>query len=263
MPTLTEKLFRTASLANEYLDADSRKALIRFVKSKWNRNGGVCGRDNRSDLYYTVFGAICLKALKGRIPVVRLMKYLRSFGSGESLDHIHLFSLIRLRSYLPMSGKTKEGLLESVRQLEPETAYDMFFKVVMGEYLGGDQLPDVPFEVSHTDPTTNVAAAVVVNNRPDPVAQNILMARYCPSGGFCIGEDIEVPDLLSTATALFALKVMGVDMDPIRDACFEFIESLWRDSDGFCGHAADRYEDTEYTYYALLSIGCLMGEREK
>jgi prenyltransferase beta subunit len=260
VPTLTEKLIKTASLSNEYLDADSRKTIIRFVKSKWNRNGGVCGRDNRSDLYYTVFGAICLKALRGRIPVVRLLKYLRSFGSGESLDHIHLFSLIRLRSYLPMSGKTKKGLIESVKKLAPETAYDMFFKVITAEYLGGDHLPDVPFEINPADPTTNVAAAVVVNSQPDPVARDILMARYCPTGGFCIGEGIEVPDLLSTATALFALKIMGADMEPIRAACFKFIESLWRDSGGFCGHAADQYEDTEYTYYALLSIGCLMGE---
>lgn len=258
MPTLTDQLMRTAALSNEYLDDASRKAIIRFVKSRWNRDGGVHGRDRRSDLYYTVFGALCMKALKGPVPVFRLIRFLRSFGTGNKLDGIHLFCLIRLRSYFPMSSKTKKGLAESLERLDPGSAYDMFFKLVTSEYLGEDDLPEVPFKINSLDPTTNVAAAVVVNQQPDLNAQDVLLQRYCKTGGFCITDGIDVPDLLSTATALFALKTIGFDMDPIRSACFEFIESLWRDSGGFCGHQADQFEDTEYTYYALLSIGCLM-----
>jgi prenyltransferase beta subunit len=257
---LTEQLIKTASRASEYLDTDSRKGVLRFVKSKWNRDGGVCGRDRRSDLYYTVFGALCLKALKGRIPVFRLFFFLRGFGAGKEQDAVHLFSLIRLRSYFPMSGKLKRDFADAVEKLDAGSAYDSFFKAVTSEYLGHDGLPSEPFRIHAADPTTNLAAAVVVNDRPDAEAAAILMRRYCRTGGFSIGEGIEVPDLLSTATALFALKTLGFDMDCIREPCFAFIESLWRDSGGFAGHEADRFEDVEYTYYALLSIGCLMSE---
>lgn len=255
---LTDQLMRTAALSSQYLDAVSRKTVIRFVKSQWNRDGGVHGRDGRSDLYYTVFGALCMKALKGPVPVVRLFRFLRSFETGRGLDDMHLFGLIGLRSYFPMTGKTKRGLTESVKQLGPGTAYDSFFKRMMSECLGLEDQADGPVHVSSSDPTTTIAAAITVNQQPDPALQAVLLERYCKSGGFCISDDIKVPDLLSTATALFALKTIGFEMGPIRSSSFEFIELLWRDSGGFAGHEADQFEDVEYTYYALLSIGCLM-----
>lgn len=70
-------------------------------------------------------------------------------------------------------------------------------------------------------------------------------------------EQLNTADLLSTATALFALRKCRADFDPVRP-CLEFVESLWRDSGGFAGHAADDIEDVEHTFYARLSIDCLM-----
>ncbi len=258
MPTLTNKLIRTAASSRQYLDGRSRREIARFLRSRWNSDGGVRGRDERSDIYYTVFAVICMRALGAPFPYFRLWKYLRSFGAGESLDLIHLFCLTRLRSIFPMSGSTKEYLLRAAHEVRPESAYDMFFKVVTAEYLGGEHLPQTRFELNPADPTTNLAAAVVLNQKTDNAARAALMERFCPAGGFRPTRAEGHPDLLSTATALFALKIMNYDMEPVRQPCFEFIESLWRDSGGFAGHAADQFEDSEYTYYALLSIGCLM-----
>lgn len=53
----------------------------------------------------------------------------------------------------------------------------------------------------------------------------------------------------------------GEELDLVRRSCLEFIESLWRDSGGFAGHVADEIEDGEYTFYALLSIGCLTAKQ--
>jgi prenyltransferase beta subunit len=86
-----------------------------------------------------------------------------------------------------------------------------------------------------------------------------LMAVQCRSGGFMAARLAPVPDLLSTATALCALVAMGAPLEPLRDSCTSFVESLWTDSGGFGGHPADGTADCEYTYYALLSLGTLAG----
>jgi len=255
---IVEKIIQTTELASEYLDDDSRRAVVRFIRSRWNPDGGVRGRDERSDLYYTVFAAICMRALHGRMPLFRLWRYVRSFGDGASLDLIHLFCLVRLRSAFPMRGATRQRLLHAIDAQQAESPYDMFFKVVMAEFLQKDDRPEARLLLSPIQSTPNLAAAIVVNHQPDPQAETLLMQRYCQTGGFCATAGVQVSDLLSTATALFALRVMNVDLGQIRDACFEFVELLWRESGGFAGHQDDPFEDTEYTFYALLSIGCLM-----
>jgi hypothetical protein len=90
------------------------------------------------------------------------------------------------------------------------------------------------------------------------------MARYHCEGGFLASPGAPLPDLLSTATALYAFHVTGTTMDPERVAtCFGFIESLQEPSGGFCGQWVDDAADTEYTFYALLSLGCLVAMEER
>lgn len=103
-----------------------------------------------------------------------------------------------------------------------------------------------------------MAAAAVLNGRPDGKAVERLLGRYCAGGGFRANAQAPLPDLLSTGVALVALKTMGANLDEIREPCLGFVESLWRDGGGFGGHDADLFEDTEYVFYALLSIGCLI-----
>ena len=114
------------------------------------------------------------------------------------------------------------------------------------------------YPVVLADPTPSLAAAIIVNQPADKAAAEVLLNRACRSGGFAATGQLNTADLLSTATALFALRTLHTDLDPIRRPCLEFVESLWRDSGGFAGHAADEFEDVEYTFYALLSVGCLM-----
>lgn len=258
MPSLTKHLVKTAGEVRGFLDADSRRAIIRFIQSRWNADGGVRGRDEKSDLYYTVFAAICMRVLRGPVPMFRLWRFVRTFGDGSSLDMIHFFCFVRLRSVFPMSRRFRSRLVQTLDGLQPESAYDMFFQVVMSEYLGEMRSSSEALNINAGSPTTNVAAAIVVNGRVDVEAEQTLMTRYSLAGGFCAAEGLTEPDLLSTATALFALRVMEVDLEPIRERCMKFVESLWRESGGFAGHHNDQFEDVEYTYYALLSLGCLM-----
>jgi hypothetical protein len=69
---------------------------------------------------------------------------------------------------------------------------------------------------------------------------------------------VSLPDLLSTATALYAesLCVPLTEKPPFLSTT-TFIEGLWHNDGGFRSHAADPVSDVEYTFYALLALGAL------
>ena len=92
---------------------------------------------------------------------------------------------------------------------------------------------------------------------PDASLADWLLARANPEGGFFAAPDAPIPDLLSTATALHALSAMQAPLEPVRESCLDFIDSLWTNRGGFYGSWADDAIDCEYTYYALLSLGHL------
>jgi len=104
------------------------------------------------------------------------------------------------------------------------------------------------------------AAAVVLRQLGQIVPDELgrwLLARQDGSGGFLAAPGAPLADLLSTATALHALACLGAPMEGGRDACLDFIDSLWTGRGGFRGHLADTASDCEYTFYGLLALGCL------
>ena len=85
-----------------------------------------------------------------------------------------------------------------------------------------------------------------------------LEARGHRDGGFLSSPSAPLSDLLSTATALYALLLTNRRLGPARrHACLGFVESLQESDGGFSGQWTDAVTDTEYTFYALLSLGCL------
>lgn len=254
---MDEQIMHAMAPARRYLDADSRREVIRFVQQRWNRDGGVRGRDAASDLYYTFFGTLCLTALRAPVPWLRLHRFLRTFGDGESLDLAHLVCLIRLRLIFPASKRVRTRFAAMLEAKPSDTPYDLFLKAMVAPRLGVEVCPTEPVSISASQTTPNLAAAVLVNDRPNPEAEALLLERFRKTGGCAATAALSQADLLSTATALTALRHLKADLAPVRSACFDFIESLWRDSGGFAGTPADPFEDVEYTAYALLSIGCL------
>lgn len=107
--------------------------------------------------------------------------------------------------------------------------------------------------------TTNatVAALVVIGQlkgyEPD---RDLFFLRNSQdeTGGFRAGQGAPVPDLLSTATALFLMNRYGVrPLRPARD----FIEAHWLDSGGFSATLWEDSSDVEYVFYGLLALGAL------
>ncbi len=95
--TIRLDMRRTASRAGDAL-GDSLDAVRGFLRGQLAPDGGFQGRDGRSDLYYTVFGLEASLALGVDLPQDRVNAYLTGFAAGESLDLVHLTSLIRCRA---------------------------------------------------------------------------------------------------------------------------------------------------------------------
>ena len=109
--------------------------------------------------------------------------------------------------------------------------------------------------------TTATAAACIIRAQfgapVSPALGAWLRARAAPGGGFFATAGAPMPDLLSTATTLFALALLAAPLEGIRGQCRSFVESLWDASGGFRGYPADAIADCEYTFYALLALGSL------
>jgi hypothetical protein len=94
MRTGTNPLIMTAGRGVELL-GESKDLVARFLLGQFNPDGGGRGRNERSDLYYTVFALQGLAALGVRPPWEAVRPYLAASGDGSRLDLIHLASLVR------------------------------------------------------------------------------------------------------------------------------------------------------------------------
>lgn len=80
----------------------------------------------------------------------------------------------------------------------------------------------------------------------------------CPDGGYRATPATPTPDLLSTATALYARSLCERPArGRVKPVMAAFVEQLWSDTGGFRGHALDPAPDVEYTFYALLALGAV------
>jgi len=131
------------------------------------------------------------------------------------------------------------------------------------------RLPDAGYSNDSSIPigsTPATAAALTLlhylNEPVDNLSTDWLLSRLHPKGGFVamatLGQN-GIPDLLSTATSLHALALIGISTDNIKDRCLDFLDTLWSTEGSFRGNWADDILDCEYTYYGLLALGHLNG----
>ncbi len=289
---------------------DAHGLVGEFTLSQINGDGGFKNRHGESDLYYTIFGIESLLALQAEIPSDRIIKYLQTFGDGESLDFIHLCCLARSWANLSRSKLESKiyqtilnriekyrsgdggastggspwhpaeagGYHHAVQKSKAGTVYGSF--LALGAYQDLGSRPSNPEGLINslhllktkdgayanepglamgTTPATAAAVTLLRNlQQPiDPQLGDWLLARCKPEGGFVATPMIQVPDLLSTATALHALAGMQVSLEKLAEPCLDFVDTLWTNKGCFYGHWADDILDCEYTYYGLLALGHL------
>jgi hypothetical protein len=287
-------MVRTAAGALRGIREEGVADIVRYVCAQQRPDGGFRGRSGASDLYYTVFGLSVLAALNAELPEAPVRRYLDAFGDGMTLDFVHLASGARCRAAL--SGDSDiESARVLLRRMEAHraadgtyhhllphaprgTVYGSFLAFLAGEEVG-DGVPrpgallagirglrtadggyaNAPEVAAGT--TTATAAAVLLQHwvagAGDEAAVAALLACECARGGFLASAQAPGPDLLSTATALYALRVAG-RIPAAVEPHLGFVEALWADEGGFRGHPADPLADCEYTFYALLALGAGM-----
>ncbi|WP_165835961.1 prenyltransferase/squalene oxidase repeat-containing protein [Marinifilum breve] len=112
-------------------------------------------------------------------------------------------------------------------------------------------------ESNSSDGVTSATAAGMIMNSNHGKSKEWLLEKRSKRAGFIAATGVPVSDLLSTATALLALKMSGENMDSFAENSLNFINLHWDESGGFFGSIADMSCDVEYTYYALLGLGVL------
>ncbi len=110
---------------------------------------------------------------------------------------------------------------------------------------------------THGISSTTAAGIILLNSIGSLIFESSewLKEQIQPHGGFLAGEDVPVADVLSTATSLLALEIVGTADDKIKEKAVAFVNLHWLDAGGFFGSIADQIPDVEYTFYGLLAIG--------
>ena len=135
-----------------------------------------------------------------------------------------------------------------------DTVYGRFF-----DFLEREMRMMRPREIAVNVPkvmTTNALCCVLAmqyqtGRQLDAANVEWLQNRQDETGGFHASEEAPVPDLLSTAVALFTLRLIKAEY---KDAS-QFIQAHWVDNGGFTPTVFDDYSDVEYVFYGLLALG--------
>jgi prenyltransferase beta subunit len=263
-----------------------------FVRGQMNADGGFNDRAGASDLYYTVFGLECLMALRADLPAAKVIPYLQMFGEGVRLDLVHLACLARC--WADVSKTPPENAAAIAERIERHRATDGGYNASIGarhgtvygtfmamgayqdlkmampeaerilECIAANQTEDGAY-ANHPDmpvglTSATAAAATMLRQMNQPVQDRVgqwLLERVHRDGGFLAAPQAPIPDLLSTATALHALAGLHLDFEQIKEACLDFIDTLWTPRGSFFGHWGEDILDCEYTYYGLLALGHL------
>ncbi|MEZ6016277.1 MAG: prenyltransferase/squalene oxidase repeat-containing protein [Planctomycetota bacterium] len=285
-------MLQVARLAPRAL-GEATPRVLEFLHDQLTDEGGAQDRAGKADLYYTAFLLDALVALSAELPVAKVRPFLASFGDGEHLDLVHRACLVRCWAALGVGWpsvtfgpkmlahlaacRTPDGSYGMEPGRERGTLYDAFLSLGAHQDLLAPvpeparlvasmhalRTPDGGFSNESElrwgmTPSTAAAVAVLVwlgAPPPDDVGR-WLLSQIHPKGGFKAIPDAPMPDLLSTATSLHALALLGVDIGAGRELCLDFLDSLWSGR-SFYGHWADDELDSEYTFYALLALGHL------
>jgi len=267
-----------------------------FVRARLDACGGFVDRTAKPDLYYTVFGIDCLLALGAGVPVDRITRYLGTFDTGQTLNLLHLTCLARCFAALP-GVAVPDGLRQRVaealqRHRKEDGGYDTELESSHGSAYGcfvavaalqdidaplpeADAIdhclnglatadggyandPDIPLgSVPATSAAVTLRRALGLTVSPRSV--RFLTNCFHAQGGMIALPAAPLPDLLSTAVGLHALRAADANVSELRERCLDFLDSLWTARGSFYPTWAeeDHALDVEYTFYALLALGHL------
>ena len=209
------------------MSPDAQQTVKAFVASQKTAHGYM-NDGGLEDDYYGQFGRV-LEAVFAPAKALRLPKQplVVKESIGRDTVYGHFFAFIEKE----IGFKTEEA----------EYKNDSFFTLHPSLF---------------TSPTTNAVCCFLamqyqMGMQPDTVHVEWLQQRQDKTGGFYASEAAPIPDMLSTAVALFTLRLIGKEF---KDAT-QFIQAHWLDNGGVAPTLLDDYSDVEYVFYGLLALG--------
>jgi len=275
--TIPDVLRRGIKLLSE----ETRAEIGSWFAKQQTSEGGFPDRSGRCDLYYTLFGFFLAEALEATAVFPLLKEYAEKMARGKDHKGIDLYcTTILVSSLFPGNAdanRYKSAIRKTIKDRSlMNDGYTPFLSILallsLHDHSGIIKVLNI-FEksVSETEsPCTVVAARQMVTGlkagkdstiHPNATSSDTVWAGpfrsfYRSNGGFAALKKTRDSDLLSTAVALFVLRLMNYDLRPIKPDCLEFISGLYRDG-GFAAVSTDNETDVEYTFYGLLALGAL------
>lgn len=270
--------------ALDLLDEHGRAELSQFVVSQQNPDGGFQDRGGRSDLYYSLFGMLILKAMQ--VPETGIRKpgsiqKLEEFVSLKSTKTIPGFIekcclvllqkelkggwISRIKSSLSLGRsfwKERQSINLSYRSFVLFLTLDAVFPYPGLLQSGAKKMMDRTI-VDENSPCSELAAKVFLQkmmNQERETAKNYLMSYACETGGFKAFTQLDRADMLSTAVALFALNYAECDLRLYKPEGLDFIAQNFSGG-AFLSGDGDQTRDMEYTFYGLLALGVLADKK--
>jgi hypothetical protein len=289
MSTVSEKLLKTLVKGKRQLSEEALARVRDFVMSQKTDEDVFMNKNRTADLYYTVVGWLLAYMLDIRLDEKKTSAYLKRQAI-DGLDFIHYAAFVRCRllqkllagRYFALGmGRLFSSPVKPLYAFEhyphddAETPYSRFVWLCMMEDanrkirnkaelkagLNEYRVPTGGFSNRKNNPAaaTNATAAALAGLGPLAGYKtnedvHFLQELQKVSGGFAAAPHSPVPDLLSTATALFTLQCYRIK--PKISPC-DFIEAHWLNSGGFSATLLEDTSDVEYTFYGLLALGTL------
>lgn len=274
------------------LDEEGREEVLQFLVSQQNPDGGFQDRGGRSDLYYSLFGVLMLRAteketedrrreteeplpeqeaVKGMIQ--KLNQFVVSQQNSEVPGFIEKCCLVLLQKELKTERNSQIKALISLgksfwkERLSINMSYRSFVLFLTLDAVlpfhsllkSGAKRILARTTVDQNAPCSEVAAKVFLQKMLSENGSEdleLLKSYVCETGGFRAFHHVDQPDMLSTAVALYALNYSGSDLRLLKPACLDFIQHNFVDG-AFLSGDGDRTMDVEYTFYGLLALGVL------
>ncbi len=261
-PRCGDTIQQALSRGGASLDAEARAGVGKFIRSQLNRDGGFCGRSAASDLYYTVFGLECARAVALELPTEAIRDFVETRAS-TPLDFVHLTCLARCLDMLwpgdalPAWGVSLQGRLgqhacaEGGHHRKPAqrkgSVYESFLGALANEALER-RFPDrrVGEDIGQKHASLEMGV-------PSPLGQRL--TSLCQgSGGFTNGDGLAAASTPVTAAALLLLHVLN---QPIPPKSVEWLLNRQCARGGFAAAALVPLSDLLSTATALQALSCI------
>lgn len=271
------------------LDEQGRAEVLHFITSQQNADGGFQDRGGRSDLYYSLFGMMMLRAINSPLNPPKGDFEEQSNNVSDAIEKLRQFISQQKNFIVPgfiekcclvlLQKDLKTGRISRIKAFfslgrsfwKERTSINLSYRSfvlfltldAVFPFFGILRLPAkgmlAQTTVDVNSPCSEVAARVFLQkmmNQEGSEEQELLKSFACESGGFKAFSHLQQADLLSTAVALFALNFAGTDLRPFRPACLDFIQQNFLDG-AFLSGDGDQTADVEYTFYGLMALGVL------